>query len=49
MYKAITEKQKKLITQLLIKCKRKEEIKRLNVLSKSDADLYIQDLIKGVK
>jgi len=43
--KKITPKQKQLITQLLIKSKRKDEIKGLNVLSKGEADLYIKDLL----
>ena len=45
--KRISPKQKQLITQLLIKAKRKDEIKGLNVLSRGEADLYIKDLLNN--
>ena len=43
----LTYNQQRLITQLLIKAKRKEEIKKVSVLSKEEADLYIKDLLKA--
>jgi hypothetical protein len=43
----LTPKQKQLITQLLIKSKRKDEIKGLNVLTKEEANDYIKDLLSN--
>jgi len=45
--KKITPKQKELITQLLIKAKRKEDIKGIDILTKSEADLYIKELLNN--
>ena len=45
----ITDKQKQLITQLLIKQKRQKEIKGINVLNKQEADEYIKELLGNTR